>query len=254
MSRRFQAAALTATLLIAGCASGPQAAADDPYENFNRKVYGFNEGVDKAVLEPAAKGYRAVTNKPIRKGVKNVLLNLGEPVTFVNEVLQGDLGGATETVGRFSINSTVGLVGLIDLADDFGLERKKEDFGQTLAVWGVDDGPYLVAPLIGPTNPRDLTGALVDRVFSPFTWSKFEGDDIVTVSRITAGALSGRESVIEVVDELRTQQADPYTAMRRVYVQNRQSEIRNGAEDPNAYENLPSYDDYDAYDYDEDEE
>ena len=247
MSQRFQAAALSATLLAASCASGPQTTADDPFESMNRKVYGFNESVDRAVLEPAAKGYRAVTNEPIRKGVGNVLANLNEPVTFVNEVLQGDLNGATETIGRFSINTTVGLVGLLDLANDFGLERKKEDFGQTLAVWGVDDGPYLVAPLIGPTNPRDLVGTATDLVFSPFTWTKYDGDDIVRASRITAGAISGRESVIEAVDGLRSQQADPYTALRRVYDQNRQSQIRNGAEDPNAYENLPSYDDYDDY-------
>ncbi len=231
---------------LGGCASAGNNSeqTDDPYESFNRKMFAFNDSLDKAVLEPTAKGYRAVTTKDMREGISNALANLKEPVTFANDVLQGDLEGATNTVGRFTINSTLGVVGLVDVAGSFGIERKKEDFGQTLGKWGAESGPYLVLPVIGSTSPRGLLGSAVDSVFQPLNYAQFSGDTELAVTRRVLGVVSVRETLIETVEELREQQADPYTAVRRVYVQTRESAIRNGEEDPNAYEDLPSYDEY----------
>ncbi|MEM6627079.1 MAG: VacJ family lipoprotein [Pseudomonadota bacterium] len=244
----------TAGLLLvttAGCASSGNTTSTpgDPFEGFNRTMYGFNDELDKAVLEPVAKGYRAVTNKPIRKGVRNFLGNLREPVTFVNNVLQGDLVSAGDTTGRFLINSTVGLVGILDVANNFeSLEGPREDFGQTLGVWGVEGGPYLVLPFLGSTNPRDLLGTGADIAFDPLTWTEFEGDDAFMVGRAVVGAISAREGAIETIDNLRSTQADPYTAVRRIYGQTRAAAIRNGEEDPSAYENLPDFDEeYEEY-------
>lgn len=231
---------------LTGCASTSATSenANDPFEGFNRRMFAVNNALDKAVLEPVAKGYRTVTTDDMREGVSNALANLKEPVTFVNEVLQGELVSAGHTVGRFAMNSTLGVAGLVDVAGHLGVERTKEDFGQTLGKWGVGDGPYLVLPVVGSTNPRDLLGSGVDSAFQPLNYAQFEGDTEFRIGRSVLGVVSGREKLIETVEELREQQADPYTAVRRIYGQTRDAAIRNGQEDPNAYEDLPSYDEY----------
>lgn len=236
-----------AILGLGACASSEgnlSAQNDDPLEGFNRRMFAVNNALDKAVLEPAAKGYRTVTTKDIRSGISNALANLKEPVTFANEVLQGDLYAASNTVGRFAINSTLGAVGLVDVAGSFGIDRTKEDFGQTLGKWGVGDGPYIVLPIIGSTNPRDLFGKGVDSAFSPLNYAQFSGDTEFRVARSAIGVVAGRETLIETINDLREQQADPYTAVKRVYEQSRDAAIRNGQEDPDAYDDLPSYDEY----------
>jgi len=227
-------------MALGGCASTPgQTSSSDPYENFNRSMFALNTNLDKAVLKPVAKGYRAVTTKPIRSGISNALSNLREPITFVNEILQGEFENASNTVGRFAINSTLGVAGFADAAGSLGVERTKEDFGQTLAVWGIDSGPYLVLPIINSTNFRDLLGSGVDSALQPLNYAQFDGKDEFLIGRTVVGTVSSRESVIELVDEVMEQQADPYTALRRNHVQSRGSAIRNGQEDPNAYEDLP---------------
>ena len=241
-----------ATLLyvsLAGCAttSEPVAPGDiaDPYEGFNRNVFAFNEAVDKAALEPVAKAYRYGTPGFFRAGVRNFLSNLNAPVVFVNDVLQGEGERAGDTLARFSVNSTIGIAGLFDVAGAAGLERHSEDFGQTLAVWGVDSGPFVVLPIIGPSTPRDAVGTGVDRLFDPLTWTRLhdpEDNFNFQVGRGVLGAVSARESLIETFDTLR-QQTEPYVAYRRAYAALREGAIRNGREDPNAYENLPDFDD-----------
>ena len=128
---------LAASVLLGGCVTITPENAEDPYEDFNRSMYAFNDGLDRSIVEPVAKGYRAVTNEPIRGGVNNFLDNLGEPVTFANEVLQGKIANAAGTVGRFVINTTIGIVGIFNPAEAMGIKRTDEDFGQTLGVWGV---------------------------------------------------------------------------------------------------------------------
>ena len=148
------ATVITSSLIaVTACASTGEdlsaTAVYDPIEGWNRQVYAFNDGVDRAVFEPVAKGYRTVTNEPIRGGVSNFLTNLNQPVVFANTILQGKPGAAIDTFSRFALNSTFGLAGILDLATMADVPKHREDFGQTLGVWGVSNGPYLVLPFMG---------------------------------------------------------------------------------------------------------
>ncbi len=246
-------AAIGAALSLMACASTNTPGTDgvyDPLEGWNRGVYGFNNVVDGAVLAPAAHGYRAVTNEPIRDGVSNVLSNLRQPVVFANTVLQGKPGAALGTVGRFLINTTFGIGGVFDIATPSGLPEHKEDFGQTLGVWGVDEGAYLMLPLFGPSNVRDAFGLGVDTALDPLTWAKFDGDTEVRIGRQVVGAVTVREELIEQIETLRDQ-PEPYIALRRNYTQQRQAAIRDGELDDDPFANLPEFDDYDFDDENE---
>ena len=216
------------------------AAVSDPWEGFNRGLFAVNESVDKAVLEPVARGYRAVTPGPVREGVLNFLRNLRGPVIFANDVMQGEIGRAGATAGRFAINTTIGVAGVFDPATRMGLERHDEDFGQTLAVWGVHEGPYLFVPLFGPTNLRDGFGGVVDLVFDPLSWAGGEDAGVWRASRTVVAGVSGREQVIEAVDDVRTSSVDPYASVRTSYSLLRQSAIQNGRTD---VQDLPEFND-----------
>lgn len=211
----------------------------DPWEGFNRDLYAVHDSVDRAVLEPVARGYRTVTPGPVRQGVLNFLRNLRGPVIFANDLLQGEVGRGGVTAARFAVNTTVGVVGLFDPASGMGLERHDEDFGQTLAVWGVDEGPYIFVPLMGPSNVRDATGRIVDTVFDPLTWAR--GDDINAwrAGRTVITGVAAREQVIEAVDDLQNS-VDPYTSIRSSYNLLRESAIQNGRSD---VQDLPDFDD-----------
>ena len=253
MQFRLTAAALAFTL--GACATTPaQTTADpgtinDPYEGFNRKMFAFNNGVDKYALGPAADVYKTVTPEFARDRVGDFLRNLKAPVIFVNDVLQAEPERAGDTFFRFTINTTIGLVGLWDAADHFGIERHSEDFGQTLAVWGVDSGPYLVMPFLGPTTPRDLAGKGVDYAFDPLTWTEFDGDpdldDKIALGRGVLGGLNARVALDDQIDQLNAQ-PEPYIALRRIYSSQRQAEIRNGREQEESelYEDLPDFDEF----------
>lgn len=226
-----------AALSLSGClTAGPDP--EDPYEDFNRQMFAFNEGLDQAVLEPLAHGYRTVTNEPVREGVGNFASNLNEPLTFVNHVLQGKLPDAGATFGRFVINSTVGIAGIFDPASSMGVQRTKEDFGQTLGTWGVESGPFLVLPVIGPTNPRDLTGMGGDMALNPLNYPEFKNDDAIRLGIAALGGINAREGAIEVVEELRNQ-VDPYTTVRRLYGRTRAEDIGIPYVEPNNAEEVP---------------
>ncbi len=232
---------LGSALALGACAStGPKNPAD-PYEGFNRQMYGFNDGLDRAILEPVAKGYRAVTNKPIRQGITNFTNNLGEPLTFTNELLQFNIPHAAGTFGRFVVNSTIGLAGLFDPATSFGIKRTDEDFGQTLGAWGVKPGPYLVLPFLGSTDPRDLVGWGADFGLNPLNYADFEHANTLRITNFVLGGLSARESAIETVDSVRQTQFDPYITLRRFYVRNRAAAARNAATVSNPVEDVPDY-------------
>jgi phospholipid-binding lipoprotein MlaA len=166
--------------------------------------------------------------------------NLGEPVTFANEVLQGKIPQAAGTVGRFVINTTIGIAGLFNPAGAFGIERTDEDFGQTLGVWGVQSGPYLVLPFLGSSSPRDLAGMGADTALDPLNYAQFDGDDATRVGVLVLKGLSGREEAIEAIDGVR-QQIDPYTTARRFYVRNRAALVGNSAPASQENEKLPDY-------------
>lgn len=234
---------LATVSLAAMCVAIPtgahaQEAVHDPWEGFNRHLFGIHDAIDKAVLEPVARGYRWITPRPVRSGITNFLRNLRSPVIFTNDLLQGEFKRAGTTAVRFGLNSTVGVLGVLDPATPLGFERHDEDFGQTLAVWGVSSGPYLFIPLVGPTTIRDGAGSLVDIVIDPLNWGHFNGDDTFRTSRTILGALSSREAVLDTIDDIREDSVDPYVTFRTSYGLWRYSAIQNGRHD---VQDLPEF-------------
>jgi phospholipid-binding lipoprotein MlaA len=203
-------------------------ATNDPLEPMNRGLFFVHDGIDTLVLRPVGEAYRIFLPPQARTAIRNVLANLRSPVIFVNDVLQGDSQRAATTVGRFIVNTTVGIGGVFDRATDFGLLGHTEDFGQTLAVWGVPEGPYLFIPVLGPSNPRDAVGTAVDVAANPLTW--VTGGDTLEAINITRTGLTvadTREGLIEPLDALRAGSIDYYAALRSAYRQRRVVEIRN---------------------------
>lgn len=245
--------ALGAIMMASACASTPQSADTavyDPFEGWNRQVFGFNNAIDVAVLEPTAKGYRAITNEPIRGGVSNFLTNLNQPIVFANAVLQAKPEAALDTLGRFMINTTIGIGGIFDPATSAGVREHQEDFGQTLGVWGFSEGPFLMLPLFGPSNVRDGIGLGAGFAMDPLNYARFDGDTEFRIARNVVGTISLRESLIEQVETLR-EQPEPYVALRRNYTQQRRAAIRDGREEEDPYANLPEFDDFDFGDTEE---
>lgn len=225
-----------------------QPSADDPLESFNRGSFEFNLFLDRLLLKPIAQGYRLVTPGFVRTGVSNFVFNLKTPVTVANDLLQGEPTRATESVGRFMFNTILGVGGLVDVGGMLGMpDRHTEDFGQTLAVYGVGSGPYIMLPLLGPSNPRDLAGTVVDFVFDPLT---FVGPSDLSLARTGADVLSLREANIETVEELERTSIDFYAATRTLSRQLRDNEIRNGA--PAPLDDVYGEDIYDESIFDED--
>ena len=196
---------------------------NDPIEDLNRDIFIFNEKLDEKILKPAALAYRKVTPQFARSGVTNFFNNLEEIDTTINQLLQGEIKYAFNDTGRFLINSTIGLFGLIDVASKMGLERHEEDFGQTLGVWGFDSGPYLMLPLLGPSNPRDL----LSRPISSFLSGTFamENDD-VKLTLVGIDALETRERLLDAETLII---GDKYIFVKDAYIQSREYEINNGS-------------------------
>jgi len=217
---------LVAGTLLAGGAAA-QEPTHDPVEPVNRAIFEFNRVLDGLFLEPAARLYRIIFPSIVRDGVRNVLTNLRTPVVLANDLLQGKPARAEVTFGRFMINTIVGVGGVIDVASWAGMDDPHdEDFGQTLAVWGVGERPYLMLPLFGPSNPRDAAGLVVDILFDPFTLlAPTEG----RIARTGTSGVDFREQNIETIEELERTSLDFYAATRTFYRQSRASAIRDGA-------------------------
>ena len=199
----------------------------DPFEPVNRAIFSFNNVADRIVLEPAAKGYKKLPS-PIQSGISNFLSNLRTPLVIVNQFLQGQGGNAIQSSGRFVVNSTVGIFGLFDVAEKIGLEEKEEDFGQTLATWGVGDGFYIVLPLFGPSNLRDTTGMVMTMITDPINaYAVSEGEAWLVPMRTAANAVNQRSKIIDEVNALRDNSVDYYAAVRSSYYQNRKAAIAN---------------------------
>ncbi len=226
-------------LLLAGCATrppadDPEALAEfrennDPAEPFNRTMLDVHQAIDRAVLIPVAKAYRTVVPLPVRDGVRNVLGNLRSPVILVNDMLQGESRRAGDTLGRFVINSTLGLGGIFDVAaTQFGVRGHTEDFGQTFARWGAGEGPYLFIPIIGPSNPRDLGGSVADIAADPFTWfGQGIAVSVATGTRTGMTVVNTRTGLLEPLDQLERGSLDYYATLRSIYRQRREAEIAN---------------------------
>lgn len=241
MRFRFGLVLIALLLGLPGCAStrATDNEANDPYEQFNRKMFALNMKLDRYVMTPVARTYRDYTPVWTQAAVRNGLNNADSPIVLANDLLQGEVKRAGQTLGRFVINSVFGLGGLRDIAkSEFDIERHSEDFGQTLAVWGAGEGPFLVVPLLGPTNPRDLAGTGVDIFLDPIYYLTYSGDLAVSISRNGLDLIDARSRLIDATIELERTSIDYYAAIRSLYRQNRASAIRNGKIDT---EELPEF-------------
>jgi phospholipid-binding lipoprotein MlaA len=227
-------------LAVCGCASAPPSniAGDDPYESTNRKVFSLNENFDHHVARPVAVFYSRAVPALARTGIHNVLVNLGLPVVFANDVLQGNADRAKDTVGCFVINSTVGIGGLIDVAQKTGVPEHTTDFGITLGTYGIAGGPFLVLPLLGPSNVRDAFGYGVDIALDPTTWISFQSSTFFKLGRFGAGVIDSRAQNIALLDQLERSSVDLYATERNVYLQHREAEIHPGNAN---FDNLPQF-------------
>lgn len=226
-------------LTLSACASPSPASlvANDPFETLNREQLARNQWMDRNFFLPSARLYLAIVPEPARDGLRNIATNIDLPVIFINDMLQGEARRAKETAMRFTVNSTLGLGGIFDVASRWDLPAHREDFGQTLAVWGVGEGPYLVLPLLGPNNPRDAAGLATDLLINPFNLVPFKQHLWWEIGRNSFKILDLRAQNIKTLDAFERSSVDYYTSMRSLYRQLRQAEIRNGQPDPD----MPDY-------------
>ncbi|MFM0010559.1 VacJ family lipoprotein [Paraburkholderia sediminicola] len=238
MKLRTTVLALAATGLISGCATGPDRKPGDPFEPANRVIFNFNDGVDRFVAVPVAKGYQKVTPQPLRTAVSNFFSNLGDLTNAANNLLQLNITDATEDLVRFAFNSTFGLGGLLDWATPAGLPKHHQDFGLTLGHWGIPSGPYLVLPLFGPSTVRDSMGLIVDVKFNPLNYIEPAERNPLYVLQF----VSVRSDLLGASSLLQQAALDKYSFVRDAYTQQRKARLR-GTSDNAAP--LPNYDDQD---------
>lgn len=226
MSRLACAITALACLMLVGCATQPVTKKDprDPFERFNRATFAFNEAVDRAVARPVARAYRRVTPDVVEKGVSNFMDNLGYPVVIANDLLQGKFVRALRDTGRLLLNTTLGVGGLFDPATAAGLAKNDEDFGQTLGVWGVPSGPYLVLPFLGPSTVRDGFGTVADQFADPRTYIK---DDTVQWSIQALRLVDARARLLSL-DATLEETFDRYSFIRNAYLQRRLYLVTDG--------------------------
>ncbi|MFT5610252.1 MAG: phospholipid-binding lipoprotein MlaA [Polaribacter sp.] len=200
--------------------------ASDPFERINRTVFAFNDKADKLVLKPAAKGYNYVLPKPVKKGVNNFFGNLQEPASVVNNLLQGKFDRALASTFRFTVNSTIGVLGLLDVAKALAVEPAREDFGQTMAAWGVGPGPYIMLPLLGPSNLRDGIGRFSESALY-YPINKISESNSAQLSLSLTNVVSGRVGLLGT-DELLDSQLDPYAFLKQAFEQQRVESLYDG--------------------------
>jgi phospholipid-binding lipoprotein MlaA len=229
---------IIACLFLNGCASSPDTTGkleNDPFESVNREIYAFNNGADEYVIGPIAHAYRDVVPNPVRDSIRNFLLNLKTPLSAINATLQGDFTRGISAVGRFTINSTAGVLGLFDVANYIGLKPVDEDVGQTLGKWGIEPGPYLMLPFLGPTSTRDLAGKVGDWLIDPLGLYLIREDyeSFLLATKITK-ALDTRVELDGVIEGTRESSLDPYAIMRTMYLQRRAKQIANDESEDSA--------------------
>jgi phospholipid-binding lipoprotein MlaA len=211
----------------ATAADGDDQGVNDPLEGLNRVIFRINDVLDHLIIRPVAIIYKNVVPAPVRRGVTNALNNAWAPISLVNSLLQGDVTNAGHVVERFAVNSTVGIGGVFDVAGHwFHIRARTEDFGQTLGVWGVSPGIYLVLPILGPSDLRDGVGRIVDTASNPITWI---GGRYEWVKYTVAGAyiLDYRTNNLNTIDTIYNTSIDPYAAIRSLYLQRREADIKN---------------------------
>jgi len=216
---------LGASFIVSGCATVETPSDDDPYESFNRSMYDFNKSIDTAVLKPLAKGYDAVAPDPVKISVSNFFSNLNEIPTAANQLLQGKVVDGVSDIGRFVINTTLGLGGLFDVATKMGIDAHDEDFGQTLGAWGVNPGPYVVLPILGPTTVRDTVARPVDNHFDVL---QEEVDHIPTRNSLFFLGLIDLRYRLLAVDGQLQDAVDEYSFVRDAFLMRRQFLVYDG--------------------------
>ncbi|MEO0944773.1 MAG: VacJ family lipoprotein [Pseudomonadota bacterium] len=240
---RHLCALVLVSLALSACAtSTPTSDINDPFEPLNRATHQVNKGADRVFFRPASQVYGTVVPRPVRTGLSNVASNLDTPRSVINDVLQGDFEDAGRNTARFLINSTIGLFGLFDPASsDFGLEENATGFGDTLAVWGVEEGPYAELLLFGPSTTRDSIGLTVDILTNPVTAFIGDGDEVATATAFPS-VLNSRFELSSTIDSVLYESADSYAQLRLFYLERRRFELsgQTGADDDvfDPYENL----------------
>jgi phospholipid-binding lipoprotein MlaA len=216
---------LASAIGLGGCATVPDADPRDPFEGFNRSMFQFNDDLDQAFIKPLAKGYNAIMPGPANQAVTNFFDNLRDVESAINNLLQLKIGRAFSDVGRVAVNSTVGILGLIDVASNMNLPSYKEDFGQTLGVWGFDSGPYLVLPFFGPSSGRDGVGVVVDWFIDPLY---FIDDDGIKWGLRGLRLVDTRADLLNASRVVSQAALDPYAFIRDAYLQRRRSLVYDG--------------------------
>jgi phospholipid-binding lipoprotein MlaA len=224
---------LALTLLATGCATPGRTSTDDPLMSINRGVYKFNDTLDRAALKPVAKGYTKITPRWFRAGVGNFFANLSYPITVVNQFLQGKPGVGARDTGRFVVNSTLGIAGLLDIATRMGLPANDEDFGQTLAVWGVGSGPFINLPFFGPSSLRDAPSRAIDFFLGPLNYIGQPWESEWTLRMLN---LIHSRSELLSLDETLQRAYDPYAFVRDAWIQRREFQIYDGNPPPETLE------------------
>lgn len=209
--------------LLGGCASSGHP--KDPVEGFNRAVFAFNEGLDSVIFKPVAQGYEAVMPDPVRTGVTNFFGNIADLFVGVNNLLQGKPGQAASDLGRVLVNSTIGILGIFDVATSAGLEKHEEDFGQTFGRWGVGDGAYVVLPFFGPRTVRDTAGLVLDSMADPVS----DIDHVPTRNTLLALRIIDTRADLLPADKVIEEAAlDKYSYIRDGYLQRRRNLVHDG--------------------------
>ncbi|PIT81465.1 VacJ family lipoprotein [Limnohabitans sp. 15K] len=217
--------AVSSALLLQACASVKSADVRDPWESMNRSVYNFNEVLDNAAIKPAAKVYTTVLPSPVRTGVHNFIGNLGDVWTLANTAMQLKGQAAAETFMRISVNTFFGLGGVLDVASEMRLEKRNEDFGQTLGYWGVKSGPYVVLPILGPSTLRDALATPIDMQGNAVQ----QFNDTATRNVLTGlRVIDIRSGFLESLDVIKAAALDPYTFVRDAYLQKRENDVYDG--------------------------
>ena len=230
----FKGLLLLLTVLLTACASIQQTervAKIDPFERVNRAVFSFNETADEYVIKPVAEAYRFVLPEFVRTGVTNFFSNINDVLIAANNLLQGKPSNAASDIGRFLVNSTIGILGLFDVATDMGLDKNREDFGQTLGVWGVADGPYMVLPFFGASNVRDTVGLVVDMETDfMLNTNKLDSDEKLAVNGLRV--INRRADLLDAGQLLEDAAFDKYSFVRDGYIQRRRSQVYDGEPPP----------------------
>lgn len=215
------------------------AANPDPLEPLNRGLYRFNDGLDRAVLRPAARGYKKAVARPVRTSIRNALNNIDEPNVLMNDLLQGQVAHGGQSVARFVINSTVGVAGLFDVATPIGIPPHDADFGQTLGRWGLPPGPYIFVPVFGPSDLRDGTGRIVDGFASILSLHDLHVTAPYRTGIEVVDGVDSRLAFDSTIEAVKHTATDPYATTRSAYLQNRRSMVIS---DKQAIDQLPSFD------------